>query len=276
MRNFVFIAALSTVAFATPAFAQEEKPFDGVYVGGSVGYDFQKNDIGSIVQFDRNGDNNFNDAVTTSTGADAFSTGFCNGRARDASRLPSGCENDRSGVSYAARVGLDKQFGTFVVGLVGEFGTSDITDYVSAYSTTPANYVLSREVKWEGSVRARVGYAANETLFYLSGGGGYADIDHGFTSTNTANAFADNGDDKQFGFIVGGGLEQKLSQHISFGVEYGYHDYKDKEYRVRVTQGSAPATNPFVLAPNTSGTTLRRSDDNFRWYSARATLGFRF
>ena len=276
MRTATILAAVSAIVVAAPAAAQEEKPFDGVYVGGSVGYDFQKNDIGSIIQFDRNGDNNFNDAVTTAAGANAFSTGFCDGRARDASRLPNGCENDRSGVSYSARIGLDKQFGSIVVGVVGEFGRSEITDYVSAFSTTPASYVMARKVDWEASARARAGFAANETLFYVTGGGGYTNIKHRFTTTNAQNAFSGNGNEKEFGFVVGGGLEQKITRNISFGVEYSYHDYKDDEFRVRVTQGSAPATNPFVLAPNTAGTTLRRSDDNFRWHSARATLNFRF
>jgi len=276
MRTAIILAAVSSFAVAAPAAAQEEKPFDGFYVGGSVGYDFQNNDVGSTIQFDRNGDGTFNDQVTTAAGANAFSTGFCNGRARAATRLPTGCEQDSTNVSYSARVGLDKQFGSIVVGLVGEFGRTEITDYVSGFSTTPANYVMAREIDWEGSVRARAGFAANNTLFYATGGGGYANIKHSFTSTNTQNAFAGNGNAKEFGFVVGGGLEQKISRNISFGVEYSYHDYKDDEYRVDVTQGTAAATNPFVLAPNTAGTTFRRSDENFRWHSARATLNFRF
>jgi outer membrane immunogenic protein len=276
MRNVIILAAVSTFAIAAPAAAQEEKPFDGFYVGGTIGYDVQPNDVGSTVFFDRNGDNAFNDAVTTAAGANAFSPGFCNGRAGGPERLPTGCQNDRDAISYSGRIGLDKQFGAIVVGVVGEFGTTDITDYVSAFSTTPANYVLARGIKWEGAFRARAGFAANNTLFYASGGGSYANIEHRFTSTNTQNAFAANGNEKEFGFVVGGGLEQKISRNISFGVEYSYHDYKDDEFRVRVTQGTAAATNPFVLAPNTAGTTLRRSDEDFRWHSARATLNFRF
>ncbi|SUJ03601.1 Uncharacterised protein [Sphingomonas paucimobilis] len=59
-------------------------------------------------------------------------------------------------------------------------------------------------------------------------------------------------------------------------MEYMYHQYRDDDTRVRVTQGTAPATNPFVLAPNTTGTDIRRSDDKFRWHSLRATAAFRF
>ncbi|MGK3919407.1 hypothetical protein ABI060_14310, partial [Enterococcus faecium] len=70
--------------------------------------------------------------------------------------------------------------------------------------------------------------------------------------------------------------EQKLGRNFSIGMEYMYHQYDDDAYRVRVTQGTAPATNPFVLAPNTTGTDLRRSDTKFRWHSLRATAAFRF
>ena len=114
-------------------------------------------------------------------------------------------------------------------------------------------------------------------------GAGYAKIDNLFFTTNTANAFAATGSDKRWGYVGGGGIEQKLTKNISIGMEYTYHQYKDDDARVRVTAGTALAgspvllaNNPFVLAPNTSGTTFRRSDENFRWHSLRGTVSFRF
>lgn len=281
IKHVAVAAAAALTTFATPVFAQDMQdkglPYNGVYIGASGGYDVQKNDIGSIVQFDRNGDGNFNDAVTTAAGANAFSSGFCNGRAKDAVQLPTGCENDRNRGSYYGRVGLDHQVGPFVIGIVGEFGKTNIKDYVSAFSTTPASYVFSRGVTWEASGGLRAGFAADQTLFYGTGRFGYARIKHNFTTTNTANSFSTLLDDRdRKGFVVGGGIEQRIMNHFSFGLEYSYHDYKDKGYLVRAAQGTAPATNPFVLAPNTSGTTLRRSDDNFRWHSLRATVGYHF
>ena len=65
-------------------------------------------------------------------------------------------------------------------------------------------------------------------------------------------------------------------KNFSIGMEYTYHDYKDDEYLIRVTQGTAAATNPFVLAPQTAGTTIARSDPDFRWHSIRAVVGFHF
>jgi outer membrane immunogenic protein len=276
-RSFV-VLALSGAAMAMPAMAQDiadEDAFNGLYVAASGGYDVQSNDLGSIIEFDRNGDGQFGDPVTTSTGANAFSTGFCNGRARD-SVSDTGCENDRNRASYYGRVGYDRRIGNIVVGALAEFGKSEIRDYVSGYSTTPANYVLSRGLEWESSARLRAGYALGSGMFYATGGVGYANIKNRFTTTNTANAFSTSGNDKQLGFVVGGGVEKYLTRNISVGAEYTYHDYKDKDYEVLVTRGSALETNPFVLAPNTAGTTIRRSDDNFRWHSMRATVGFHF
>lgn len=272
------LAGLAAAAVsATPALAQDydEPSFGGFYVGAAGGYDFQDNDLGSRINFDRNGDGTFEN-VTTAAGANAFSPGFCNSRARGATPAAT-CENDRNRFSYYGRVGYDIQRGRLVIGAIGEFGKTDIVDYVSAFSTTPASYTMSREVDWEGSARLRAGYAMQNGMFYATGGAGYARIKHGFATTNTANTFTAIEDDQdKFGFIVGGGAEVKVFGPFTLGLEYTYHDYKDGQYKVYATRGSAPATNPFVLPPNTAGTVFERSDDNFRWHSIRATVGFHF
>ncbi|MBB4085298.1 MULTISPECIES: outer membrane beta-barrel protein [Sphingomonas] len=289
MRIAFTVATAALTLVAAPAFAQDsynqgaettaDAPFAGVYVGGSFGYDVQPNDQGSRLLFDRNLDGRFGDTVTLPTGANAFSPGFCKGAARSTlspQNAATGCRNDKNGIAYYARVGADHQVGNIVYGVVGEFGKAEINDSVSGFSTTPANYVMTRELDWEASIRGRVGYAVDTTLFYGTFGPGYARIDRSFTTSNTANAFALSGDRNQFGFLGGGGIEQKLGRNFSVGLEYMYHQYQDDDARVRVTQGTAPATNPFVLAPNTSGTDIRRSDDKFRWHSIRATAAFRF
>lgn len=288
--KLTMLAGLATATiFGVPAQAQllsqettADRPFSGVYIGAAGGYDVQPNDVGSSILFDRNGDGNFNDSVNTITGANAFSPGFCNGSARTGSAA-FGCRNDDDGWAYYGRVGGDVQRGNIVVGVVGEFGKTKITDSTSGFSTTPASYTMARKVKWEGSVRGRAGYAINTTLFYGTFGAGYARIDNLFFTTNTANAFAATGSKNQWGILGGGGIEQKLTKHISIGMEYMYHQYQDNDARVRVTAGTALAgspillaNNPFLIAPNTSGTTFRRSDDYFRWHSLRGTVSFKF
>lgn len=287
--RFTIAAALAGAAFiaATPALAQDaadETGFNGVYIGATGGYDVQQNDRGSSILFDRGIDGRFGDTVNTAAGANAFGQpvgGFCNGAATGGTSPTSPtaaqrCTNDKDGWAYYVRAGADAQRGNIVVGFVGEFGRSEINDSVTAFSTTPASYTMYREIDWEASVRGRIGYTPNSTtLFYGAFGPSYANINRKFFTTNTTNAFAQRGDEKQFGFTGGGGIEQKLGGHFSIGMEYMFHQYQDDDYRVRVTQGTSPASNPFVLGA-TAGTDFRRSDPKFRWNSLRATAAFRF
>ena len=175
MRSILVAGALAAASFTTAAQAQEmadDTPFSGIYIGAAGGYDVQPNDVGSRILFDRGSNGSFGDTVSTAAGANAF----CNGRARGATPTPGGCANDRDGWSYYGRIGMDSQRGNIVIGAVGEFGKSEITDSVSAFSTTPANYVMTRQLDWEASIRGRVGYAPGTTLFYGTFGPGYARI----------------------------------------------------------------------------------------------------
>lgn len=273
--KYLFLACAAVVTtIASPAFAQsdDDHPFNGVYVGASFGFDAQPNDVGEAIKFDRNLDGNFNDTVTTTTGANAFSTGFCNGQARGATSAP-GCVNDRDSYSYYGRVGYDRQYGPIVVGVVGEFGNSEIRDSVSAFSTTPASYTINRDILYTGNARVRAGYALHHSLFYATGGGVYARVNNYFRTTNTANVFTTNGDSDAYGFTVGGGMEQKINKKFSIGVEYLFNRLQDDDYRVRVSGG--PATSPFTLG-GAGGTDLARSYQKFRWHSVRAVALFRF
>lgn len=268
-------AAIAAIAIvATPALAQEEAEFEGPYVGVSVGATVQNNDVGEFQRFDRGLNGSF-DTITTTTGTNAFSPGFCNGAANGPTPA-SGCRNDKDAVEYNVRAGWDVPFGKWVVGVVGEFGTSDVRDSVTSFSTTPAFYTMTREIEWQGNVRGRIGYAAGgKTLFYATGGAAYASIDNSFTTNNGVNAFADNGKSRSWGGVAGGGVEQKIGRNFSIGLEYLYTRYTDDDYRVRATAGNAVASNPFVLNGQ-PGTEFSRSDPRFDFHSIRATAQFRF
>ena len=280
MSKILFAGLIGAAALAaTPAFAQEttaDAPFSGLYAGGSFGYDVQPNDVGENILFDRDLNGSFGDTISTATAANAFSPGFCNGAATSNTAPAAGgrgCRNDRNDIAYYGRLGFDAQRGNIVVGVVGEFGKSEITDSVSAFSTTPAFYTMSRELNWEASIRGRVGYAIDTTLFYGAFGPGYASIDNSFTTGNTANTFTSNGNKKQWGITGGGGIEQKLGKNFSIGLEYMFHRYEDNDYRVRAAGG--PAGGPFTRG-NAAGTDFRRGFDYFLWHSVRGVAAFRF
>ncbi|HEX8381889.1 MAG TPA: hypothetical protein VF592_00795 [Sphingomonas sp.] len=277
-------AAYEPAVTTTADPATEDAPFSGLYVGGSFGGAVQPGDGGSFIRFDRGLDGNFGDTVTTGAGANAFGApvgGFCSGAATTATSLtsPAGgfCSKDRDGIEYYGKVGFDVQAGKIVFGALGEFGRAEIRDSVSAFSTTPAAYILTRKIEWEATARARLGFVAGRsTLFYGTGGGGYVSLDRDFRSIgNSANAFEVRGKRRQFGFVAGGGVEQMIGNNFSIGLEYLFHQYQDKDTRGRVTQGTAPSTNPFV-ANGSAGTDFRRSDPRFSWHSLRATAALRF
>ena len=70
------------------------------------------------------------------------------------------------------------------------------------------------------------------------------------------------------------GGELMITDNLSFGVEYLHTRYDDDDSYVAVTQGTAPATNPFVLQGGSSNVRLSNTDLNID--SFRATVGFHF
>jgi len=272
------VSALATACALTaqPAFAQDRgDDFDGPYIQIVGGLSTQNNDGGDTLVFDTDGDGSYNDTVRTQTGSTAFSPGFCNGLAYG-STPGDGCRSDRDKLEYGARVGYDKRMGNFVVGALVEGMKSEAKDATTGFSTTPASYAIERQLDYAVSVRGRAGYTpGGGALFYATGGASLAKIDHTFTTTNTANAFDPQRNGAHvWGWQVGGGAEVMLTDNISMGLEYLYNRYHDYKYNVEVSQGSAPASNPFLLD---SGTTrIKASDGNFDYHSLRATVGFRF
>lgn len=272
----ISLPLLACSALATPAMAQdEENPFTGLYVSGTIGLGFRGDDSNEIVVFDTNRDGNFNENVITTTGANAFSPGFCNGFST--ANAPGNCENDGDRVEYSARLGFDAQMGgSVVVGGILEVSKNDSTDGVSAFSTTPAGYSFSRKLDNAISARARIGFTpGRKFLVYGTGGASYARIKHRFSTTNAANSFGQvNEDDRVWGYQIGGGAEVMLGTNISLGAEYLYSRYKDDKYFVAIGPGTAAPTNPFLL--NGGGTNFRPGKTDFGLHAVRATLNFRF
>ena len=273
---FLSIAALAAGFSATAATAQTddgESGFNQFYVGGSFGGAHTASTSQSIT-FDRNLDGVFGDTVTTAAGANAFSPGFCSGTAT--STANGNCSFRRDGIEYYGRVGGDKQRGRVVVGFVVEGGRPDFAESVSGFSTTPASYTITRDVRFNVNARGRVGYTPNDqTLFYAAGGPTYARIRTYNATSNTANSFTTNGDQDGWGYNVGGGIEQKIGNHFSIGLEYLYTDVKADKGRVRVGPGTAPVTNPFLLG-NAAGTDFAFGNRFMSWHTARVTAAFHF
>ena len=274
------LLSLALVALASPAFAQSDDAGDkwsGFYVAASIGNtDPRGGDDGTLL-FDTNLDGSYGDTVRTGAGADAFSPGFCGGVATG--RTPGeGCFDDRGGTTLGARMGYDWQIGHWVFGALAEYNRHDVRDGVSGFSTTPASYAMIRELDSTIALRARAGISfgqSNDWLAYATAGAVRAKLNNRFETTNTANAFdlTDSGDAD--GVQFGLGVERKIAGNVSLGLEYLRTRLDDEDTIVRVSRGTAPATNPFLLV-NANGTDMRRSDDRLDLDTLQLTLNYRF
>jgi outer membrane immunogenic protein len=272
------IVALAAIVAAMPAYAQStDGSWTGFYAGARVGYSFQPGDGDERLAFDNNLDGGFTDTIRTAAGADAFSPGFCGGRALG-STPGAGCASDNDSLEWALHAGFDFDLGGPVVGVVAEGGIGYAEDHVTGFSTTPASYTLTRRMKENAGVRARAGYAfgaERNTLVYGTGGVVWAKMSNDFTSSNVANAFTLNEDDSAWGYRVGGGVEQRVTPNLSFGLQYLFTSLKDRGTTVSVTRGTAPATNPFLLV-NPNGSDLRRTHSRFATHNVSLTANYRF
>lgn len=272
-KTFALSLAILAAGTSAPALAQEDNGWGAFYAGVSGGYDILNDDSIDTVDFDNGNNGSYGDTVVTSTGANAFSPGFCGGS--PTSTAPgTGCDNDDNEFSYSARLGFDLPVDNMIIGLVGEVGMTDIRDTVTAFSTTPATYTFTRDIDYTAAIRGRLGWGLDRGLVYVTGGWLHAKMDNRFGTTNTANTFTQN-DPKDWaqGFQMGGGGEYRISDNLSLGVEYLYNDVSNGDYSVTVGQGTAGATNPFVLA---GGVTMRPYEKDLSWHSLRAVANFRF
>ncbi len=275
MTKTLTVAAGALMLAATGAQAQSQDwsgPYIGLYGAGT-----QTNDQDDErLRFDRNLDGNFGDPVRTTAGADAFSPGSCGGAAINGVAA-NGCDDDATGAQGGVIAGYDFQFGPFVVGGVVDYSAVDAEDSVTSFSTTPASYTFSRKLDNLAAIRARLGYAVGPALFYGTGGAATGEISNRFYTSNTANSFTVRTDDDQAdGYQAGGGVEYRLAPNLSVTGEYLYTSLDAPDYVIRVGQGSAPATNPFVLAPNTVGTDMNRSNGRFGLHAVRIGMNYRF
>ncbi len=270
MKKFI-VSALTGAAMLGAAGAAHAQDWQGLYVGGHAGYGYQDDDGGETITFDTDLDGDFGDTVNTTVPADAFSPGFCDGVARGPTPA-SGCNDNGDAVDYGVRLGYDWQFGSFVAGALAEVSGNAVEDSVTAFSTTPATYTMTRELDHMAAIRARGGFAFANMLVYATGGYAWAEVDHSFTTSNGVNTFTESDEGDAEGYQYGAGVEWAIAPRWRVGAEYLRTNLEDDDYTVRAS-GPAPVDNPFILA-NADGTDFSRSNDEFEFDSVRFTLSY--
>lgn len=117
-------------------------------------------------------------------------------------------------------IGYDKSFNKFVLGVEAGFSGA-IEDTING--GTAANQITV-DPKWSFDATVRAGYLVNpKTLVYARGGYANERIDTRITTATGVTSASENRD----GWLVGGGVERLITDHVSARIEYRYTDFSE-------------------------------------------------
>jgi opacity protein-like surface antigen len=154
-----------------------------------------------------------------------------------------------SGKLHGGQLGFDRQLGSFVVGLVGDYSKSKI-DGARANPQDGTNFIgiggpvngppvrFETEIDAIATLRARAGVLLHEQ-FLLYAHGGYAVANFEIRgSGGPANSFNNQSDWKE-GVVMGAGAEFALRDWLSLFFEYSYYKFDEADlYLIQNSSGN--------------------------------------
>lgn len=217
MRNKLLMSAAAITMLATPAFAADmpvrtpkpayKAPFaapvynwTGPYVGLTVGYGW--------------GDSRHRDPLTGDSSGTFNVDGWLAG----------------------ATFGYNWQSGNAVFGLETDISW---TNKDGGNSGGTFGTPVRTELDWLGTIRGRAGFTADASLFYVTAGAAYADV-------NASATGIASGSDWRWGWTAGAGVETMLGQNWTAKLEYLYVDLGDKTVYTNVNPIKADLTSHIV------------------------------
>jgi outer membrane immunogenic protein len=132
---------------------------------------------------------------------------------------------DLSGAIVGATAGTQVQNGNLVLGFEGDISAASKKGTSAEFPPTAA---FSNEIRerWLSTFRGRVGYARDNWLFYVTGGGAAANIENSLIGPPGVASETH----WHWGWSAGGGVEVKITRDWSAKVEYLYVGLQDKSY----------------------------------------------
>lgn len=226
MKQILTLSALAIGLCASPAMAQDEEDWTGPYIGVQGGYTGAKSDTSVVLG-----------------GAWASESQAL----RDFFGSSMGTKQSDGDVNFGAQLGYNVQTSGIVLGLEGEFsvlnGGETIARGPLAVPSIPAlsySYTNTVDPKHMFALKAKLGGAMGRTLFYVNGGWAWTKATLGTSVTSNGNYLKTGSlDTTMDGFIVGGGVEHRLSDNLSLRLTYDYTDQGDETYVTTYRAGSS-------------------------------------
>jgi outer membrane immunogenic protein len=225
----------------------------GFYVGGNVGYGWGRSDLDTVLD------------PTSSWQIEptAFKNEFI---ALSNRRLTP------QGVVGGLQAGYNWQAGAAVFGIEADINGSDIGQrsiFTGPNPPTVRTFNESIRNDWFATFRGRAGYAANTTLFYITGGLAVGDVKgswdlsstNGYMKTASAN-------ETRVGWTVGAGVEHAFTPNWTVKLEYLYTDLGNINYTSTYVPGSTFAPPGFNYVEHLS--------QNFTFQTVRVGLNYKW
>jgi outer membrane immunogenic protein len=157
--------------------------------------------------------------------------------------------------------GGNYQTGPVVLGVEGDIEWANASgDALGTDGTAlPTNVIGHAKLKWQASVRGRIGYAFDRTLAYATGGVAFGRFDFGYTFP-VVGGITDSFSKTLTGWTAGGGIEHAFMTRWSARLEYRYTDFG---------KASGTIINCCAAPPNAQ-------DHDLTAHAVRAGLSYRF
>jgi outer membrane immunogenic protein len=201
----------------------------------------------------------------------------------DFDAVSSNLDADDAAFTGGAMIGYNWQSGNLVVGVeadINYLGISDdnekkALDYfpLPGFPDLNASHDLSFEADWFGTLRGRLGFAADNLLFYGTGGLAYGHMEAKSDLVISTGdipeylRYKGSADEVNWGWTIGAGMEYGID-NWSLGIEYLYVDLGDADW-----DGDVVYADPRIedaLSFNTKGSV----DYQFSVFRATAKLRF--
>jgi outer membrane immunogenic protein len=145
-----------------------------------------------------------------------------------------------SGIIGGAHAGYNWQFGSIVTGLEADLEGTSLSKSSnclrSAFASGPGSncdqstdYSYRTALPWQGSARARLGYAFGNVLVYGTGGFAIADVSTRYASSTSIPVAVLSGtqsfDQTKVGSTIGAGVEYAIDANWSARAEYRFSNF---------------------------------------------------
>lgn len=153
------------------------------------------------------------------------------------------------GFSAGGQVGYNYQVDRWLFGVeadVNYFGLNQSQRATASFPVGVGSFTTTNAVTtdWLVTLRPRVGYAVNQTLFYATGGLALTEMKYGTTFADSTGQNEAAGFSKTVvGWTAGAGVEHAFTKNWSAKVEYLYSDFGKQSVSGPVSAGAAPTAS---------------------------------